>query len=545
MNTRPVKLSLSLAFALATTGCVGDYLGHDSAENEAPAASSPDQSDTTDVNDADHKFGDANADAEPPPALDVAPDTTGTLSESDDATAPVSEPDGSLVEAAVLPERADCLTFYTAEEGAGSQFEGELQAATSAPRIVFLNRRGGRYTPGRNDSAANTSSIPDRVVQVPAYEGTDADWQRVVSCVKQQFADYNLRITDQDPGNVAHIEAVVGGGPETLDLNPNVGGISPFNCGVIERSIVYVFSRVLRSVQSECEVIAHEVGHSLGLEHEYLCEDPMTYLNGCGAKSFQNRSASCGTYSPTTCQCGRPTQNTVQKLLANVGPASVDTPDDSAPNPPPASDAAPRVTVVSPANGATLRGNTNLNIVVDATDDRGIADVRLLWEFQGTRIISCKDAVAPVTCTVSGNRRTFTLPVGTGPRAFTAEAVDTSQQVARSARITLNLTDNTVDRAPAIAITSPASGARFARGGLIPLRLTASDDRAVREVTLLWEGPTSRQTFRVERISGNTYGVNLRLSANAPLGARTLTVRAVDDAGQSSPSASVTVQVVR
>src|SRR5690606_29976970 len=68
-----------------------------------------------------------------------------------------------------------------------------------------------------------------------------------------------------------------------------------------------------------CEVTAHEVGHAAGLEHEYLCEDPMTYLRGCGEKSFQDVSSRCGTTEPRDCVCG-PTQNTVAHLFDTFGP---------------------------------------------------------------------------------------------------------------------------------------------------------------------------------------------------------------------------------
>ena len=94
------------------------------------------------------------------------------------------------------------------------------------------------------------------------------------------------------------------------------GGIAPIDkqsCRPIETAIAFVFSRNLGSDEHVCKVTTHEIGHTLSLEHEYLCEDPMTYLRGCGVKTFQDQEASCGTYSPER-SLSRGRQNTVRAL---------------------------------------------------------------------------------------------------------------------------------------------------------------------------------------------------------------------------------------
>ncbi len=522
MTKRKNLLSIGIVLALSTGGCAAG-LDQEPGDQDGSTADEPGAAGKGD--DGDEELPE-----------------TGEVDTIDEVAA---APEGVSMDSEAL--QASCLTFYTADEGAGSTFEAGLQAAVAGPKLVYLNRSGGTYTRGRNDSSRNVSSIPKRTVNVAAYEGSNADWQNVVSCVVDQFKSYNVRITDQDPGDVAHIEAVVGDGPESVDLGQGVGGVSPFSCGVIDRSIVYVFSRVLRSVRSECEVIAHEIGHSLGLEHEFLCEDPMTYLNGCGAKSFQDKAASCGTSRAVDCECGSRTQNTVQKLLSAVGAADATPPPPppaEPPPPPPATDALPTVRVASPASGATLPGNRETTVTIEAADDVGLTDVRLLWEFQGLKLLSCANAAPPVSCTIGTNTFTFKFPVGTGPRAFVAEAIDTAQQSARSARVELTFSDGAaVDAPPKVAITQPTQGSTLQRGTRFAVRANASDDGSVREVNLIWQSPAGVQTIRLENLGGGAYGIDLGLSAQAAPGPRALTVTAMDDAGQTSSSDAVTVQL--
>jgi hypothetical protein len=77
----------------------------------------------------------------------------------------------------------------------------------------------------------------------------------------------------------------------------------------------------------------------------------------------------------------------------------------------------------------------------------------------------------------------------------------------------------------------------------VSIRATATDDSAVREVSLNWQSPTGAQTFRLDNLGNGTYGVDLSVSRLAARGARTLTVIATDDAGQSTTSAPVSVNV--
>ena len=242
--------------------------------------------------------------------------------------------------------------------------------AQAAARTIYMNKDGGAYTPGSNDARTNRSTLIQVTRMIPAWEVDAGTWADVMSCVRAQFARWDIDVTDVDPGNVAHFESVVGGSPSDLGLPDGVAGVSPFSttCGLIPNSIVFSFAEVLpQNAQIVCEVVAQEVSHSFGLDHEFLCEDPMTYLSGCGAKSFQNVAAPCGEFQqrpscavPGTYDCGRDTQNSVQILTQRLG---------LRPGTP------PMVSIVAPADGALVP--PGFGISADATDDVGVTAVEL------------------------------------------------------------------------------------------------------------------------------------------------------------------------
>jgi hypothetical protein len=190
------------------------------------------------------------------------------------------------------------------------------------PVTIYINPDGGIYTPAlTNDPTTNISSVAELTAEIPPWTGSAEEREQLFACVTDLFSPFGATVTDQDPGSAPHIEAVVGGDPTQLGKASFVAGVSPIltNCDVIEDSIVFAFPVVVGpSVRVLCEVVAQEVAHSLGLDHEFLCEDPMTYLTGCGDKEFQFRESVCGEDGPRDCKCSR-TQNSARLLLDKLG----------------------------------------------------------------------------------------------------------------------------------------------------------------------------------------------------------------------------------
>ena len=187
---------------------------------------------------------------------------------------------------------------------------------------VYLNREGGTYTYGwPDDAATNQSSIiaVDRTSVSPFQHG-DPSWNEIALCLVRIFEPYDVHVTEEDPGDSVHVEAVIGGDPMEVGLWPSVAGFAPFDCQPLPNSIVFVFTSWTSDTDPICKTAAQEIGHAFGLDHEILCDDPMTYLDGCGQAAFQDEDASCGEWNPRPCWCGGETQNSHERLLELVGP---------------------------------------------------------------------------------------------------------------------------------------------------------------------------------------------------------------------------------
>ncbi len=205
---------------------------------------------------------------------------------------------------------------------------GVIAGPGDPPTIVYMNRVGGVFSPGQNNAGTNRSTLAPQTVNFPAANLSENQWSEVMTCVTEQFSRFNIEVTDVDPGQVPHYESVVAGSPGLLGMPAGVGGVSPFtsNCDLIPNSIIFTFADVLpQNPQILCEVAAQEIAHSFGLDHEFLCEDPMTYLSGCGAKSFQDVLAPCGEGQARTCaqpgqyDCGYTQQNSVALMTQRIG----------------------------------------------------------------------------------------------------------------------------------------------------------------------------------------------------------------------------------
>ena len=202
-------------------------------------------------------------------------------------------------------------------------------AVAQAETIVYLSKDGVDLRPGRSNSHEGRTSLIEKPASIAAWETTPEMWAETVACVREIYAPFDVTFTEERPGNVSYIHAVVGGSPKDLGLPRHYTGVSPFmpDCSVIERSIVFAFAEVLApDATTVCHVIAQEIGHSLGLDHSMLESDPMSVSNDRGPRAFVDEDAACGEDSPRPCglpraSC-RATQNSFALLAERVGLAN-------------------------------------------------------------------------------------------------------------------------------------------------------------------------------------------------------------------------------
>lgn len=232
--------------------------------------------------------------------------------------------------------------------------------------ILYLQRCAGGLTiyPGGGGSINDESEIVGGVINFPPFPYGDAAWNEVVDITTDLFSPFNILVTDVDPGNTPHDEAVVCGDGAMAGF-AGAGGVAPFSCGVINNAITFTFAQTLgNDPQLIAEVIGQEAAHAWGLDHEYLCEDPMTYLSGCGNKTFQDIDAQCGEFSPRACSCGGNTQNSYQWIIDTWGAA---VPDNQAPT----------AAITYPSDGDVFTPGAAFDITVSVNDDVQVAEVTL------------------------------------------------------------------------------------------------------------------------------------------------------------------------
>jgi hypothetical protein len=191
---------------------------------------------------------------------------------------------------------------------------------------IWLDRRGATLTGGADDSSEGVSSIvagaKKTTVTVPPFKGSDKTWKQIVDCVRGQYRAFDVDIVEERPKKPGYIHAVFGGSPTLLGFGKNIGGLAPYSGEPVPDAVVMIFTRALgERVRPICETAAMEIAHAYGLDHVYLCKDPMSYLTGCGSKSFQDKVARCGEHKARDCGDGQPTQNSHARLMSVLGPA--------------------------------------------------------------------------------------------------------------------------------------------------------------------------------------------------------------------------------
>lgn len=237
-------------------------------------------------------------------------------------------------------------------------------AGGPSPRIIYLD---GCWGDGceievREDDAGHPiedaredlSSILDDDAWLPEFPYGEDRFDEIASCVRRIFGPYEVEVTTENPGDEPHWRHIVAGAPSDAGFGPNILGVSPYDfetCQPIPNAISFGFPAASGDDPRElCELAAHELGHSLGLDHVLECRDPMTYKEPCGEKSFQDADARCGESQPRSCHCGE-RQNSHELLMSQFGERD---PEGTS------------VRVLSPSDGAEVSPGYEIELAVEA-----------------------------------------------------------------------------------------------------------------------------------------------------------------------------------
>jgi regulation of enolase protein 1 (concanavalin A-like superfamily) len=183
----------------------------------------------------------------------------------------------------------------------------------------------------------------------------------------------------------------------------------------------------------------------------------------------------------------------------------------------------PTVSLTSPAAGATYTAPASVSIGASASDSDGtIARVDF---YQGSTLLN-SDTTSPYGYNWTN--------VAAGSYQLTAVARDDDGATRTSTAVSVTVNSAT-NQAPAVSLTSPASGASFTAPANITLQATASDTDGTVTRVEFYRGTTL--------IGSDTTSPYSAVWTGATAGSYSLTARAVDDDGatRTSTAAAITV----
>ncbi len=139
--------------------------------------------------------------------------------------------------------------------------------------------------------------------------------------------------------------------------------------------------------------------------------------------------------------------------------------------------AAPTVTLSSPASYATFTAPATISLSATAADSNGGTVSKVTFK-DGNAVVNV-DSVAPFSYSYTG--------VAAGVHTITAIATDNNGAATTSSPVTV-MVNPSGNPAPTVSLSSPANGGSFVYGATITVSATASDSNGIASVTFLANG---------------------------------------------------------
>lgn len=299
----------------------------------------------------------------------------------------------------------------------------EAPPQRQGPAVFYLNYDGAQLNPGQGSNTQTNTSFVCAGSFSPFGNNSQLR-DASVQATRQDWAPYNVTIVTERPTSGDYSMNVVGkpaGGNSGAGCGAGLG-VAPVDCENMNPNDIS-FSWITGSDGYSAITIAttnsQELAHTLGLAH---VDDPASIMHpsgGRGDPEFLDRCIQIpyNNYCPQQHQrhCTGGAQNSHQEILELLGTSVPDTED-------------PVVTITAPGDGAEFEAPASFSVVADASDDVGVAEVRILIDGmdQGSPL-----GTAPFSWDLSN------VPVGS--YTFAATAKDGAGNETTSSEVTIEV----------------------------------------------------------------------------------------------------------
>jgi hypothetical protein len=198
---------------------------------------------------------------------------------------------------------------------------------------------------------------------------------------------------------------------------------------------------------------------------------------------------------------------------------------------------APLVTLVDPADGASLAADKPVTVSARATDNVGVVKAILFWNGDPW---SCDAPRAGVTCTHSGDSFAWTFVPTNSVHTFKVQAFDAAGNKGEAGP--RSITVGPVGGGLSIKILQPDADAQFHPGDSVTVTVEVTGSAAATDVVLSWSSPYGKKSYAMKQELGGRWSVHGVLGDP---GARSFRVGAIDALGHNAQADSRGVEVAR